>query len=172
MPFWIYAAVAAAYLPCFILLAKNGERGEPLSRRLGRALLLLLFPASQLLLLAGLYPPFAPRESVPGPADLLPPLLLCLLSGLGLAATLRYVTRSMALRSRNEALQRRIGEQSAYYARLGEQDRQLRRFRHDLDNHLYTIRILLRDGKREEAADYAERLSRLQREALGEEAEP
>lgn len=172
MPFWIYAAVSAAYLPCFVLLAKNGGDGEPLRRRVGMALLLLLFPVSQLLLLAGLYPPLAPRDSVPRPADLFPPLLLCLLSGLGLAATLRYVIRSMALRSRNAALQRRIEEQLARYKSLGEQDRAIRRFRHDLDNHLYTIRILLRDGRREEAADYAGRLSRLQREALGEEAEP
>ena len=47
-----------------------------------------------------------------------------------------------------------------------------RRLRHDLDNHLYTVRILIEDGRAEEAARYARELAAAQKSALqGGEAE-
>ena len=41
----------------------------------------------------------------------------------------------------------------------------VRKMRHDIDNHLYTIRSLLAMGKTDEAEDYARYLKILQDEA-------
>ena len=166
------------YLFCqALLLAALVFVGRTLQRRRegasGGALLFLLFPLSQLLLLAGLFRPVSTGQlPLRQTTMLLLALLLCVLADLGLAAAMVVVSRRAALEGRGRALQAQIREQSAYYARLAASHEQIRRLRHDLDNHLYTVRILIEDGRAEEAARYARELAAAQKSALqGGEAE-
>lgn len=165
------------YLFCqALLLSALVFAGRTLMRRRegasGGTLLFLLFPFSQLLLLAGLFRPVSTGQLPLVPAALLLALLLCVLADLGLAAAMVVVSRRAALEGRSRALQAQIREQGAYYARLAASHEQIRRLRHDLDNHLYTVRILIEDGKTEEAARYARELAAAQKVALqGGEAE-
>ena len=75
------------------------------------------------------------------------------------------------LRAEKRALEQTISDQGAYYAAVAAHYEQVRRLRHDLDNHLYTIRILLDDGKTAEAAQYAAELSRTEQSALQAEVD-
>ena len=118
-------------------------------------LLFFLFPLSQIILLLGIYLPGTASVSLP---HILIPVVLCIASDAALAAALRYTARRASLQAENRAMEQKIDEQSRYYTALSEHYRAVRRVRHDIDNHLYTIRILAEDGKTEEATRYAEQL--------------
>ena len=56
-------------------------------------------------------------------------------------------------------LEQQAASQKEQYAALAEHYDEMRRLRHDIDNHLYTIRSLLADGKLSDASQYADALS-------------
>ena len=59
------------------------------------------------------------------------------------------------LKARNDLLARQIDRQNEHYAALTAQYENLRRIRHDISSHLYTMQLLLQEGQYDEAAAYS-----------------
>ncbi len=132
------------------------KQSSRLSEKKGlRLFLFLLFPVSQLLLLTGIF--LCGTDPV-RPIHIILPVLLCILSDAVLAAALRYTGKRASLLAENRIMEQKIEDQSRYYAALADHYQAVRRVRHDIDNHLYTTRILVEDGKTEEAILYADSL--------------
>ena len=128
------------------------------------ALLYALFPASQVFLLFSRF--FSVNDS---PAnDALTSVMLvalCLAADAAIALSLRSVRRSAALRAEKEALDKQIRLQEEYCLSLAEHFAHLRTLRHDLSNHLLTVKILAEEGRFSEAEAYMEQM-RAQNAAL------
>lgn len=167
----LYLFCQALLLAGLVLVGRVLGRLHSRAAGSGQTLLFLLFPLSQLLLLAGLFLPFSRGGLLVRPQVILLAVLFCVLADLGLAAAMHFIFRAAELQARNRLLEGQISAQSAYYKALAGQYEQLRRLRHDLDNHLYTIRILIADGEPEEAARYAAALAQTEQAALLEEEE-
>ena len=70
-----------------------------------------------------------------------------------------YRTASNAeLRARSEMLEDQIKSQGSYYNQLVSTYTDIRRMRHDIDNHLYTIRALVDSGNTKDAVEYADKV--------------
>ncbi len=78
-----------------------------------------------------------------------------LASDVCLVAAARVYSMNSQLQARTEILEEEVGFQRDYYAQLSSTFESIRRMRHDIDNHLYTMQALLADGKVEEATEYA-----------------
>ncbi len=132
-----------------------------LSRRLnGQALerqwlVLMAFPVSQCIALFAFFYNYMdlalPHHSV----NLIVTVAVFVLADVALVQSLRVSERNAAMRARNEILEEQIGAQKHYYAQLTESYENIRKMRHDIDNHLYTMQALLKEGQVEEAASYA-----------------
>ena len=73
----------------------------------------------------------------------------------GWIVAMAAVSHSAALKTQNDLLQEQVTAEQEHYSALTANYEEIRRLRHDIDNHLFTIRALLSDGKSEEAAAYA-----------------
>ena len=117
-------------------------------------LIFLLFPASQILLL---HTRFFSEELETGASFWLL-LLLCAAADAALAVAVRSVRKSAELRAEKESLDRQIKSQEEYSRSLAEHYEHMRALRHDLANHVYTVKILAGEGRTEEAAAYIDDL--------------
>ncbi len=147
-------------LGAIAVIARNFQkryRGEVAGREW---LLLLLFPVSQYFLLSGWYASGAVTGIFTNSRYLTAAILLCVAADVALAITLYAAAHNAELRARNALLEEQIDAQQSFYQHLSESYEQLRRLRHDIDNHLYTVKILLEEGRTAEARDYAEELQR------------
>ena len=121
-------------------------------------LLLLLFPLSQYVLLTGWFPRGGVTVDHARLEYLALTILLCIGSDIALYLTLNASARSAQIKARNELLQAQIDSQQEYYKDLAGYYESLRRLRHDISNHMYTIGILLEEGRTAEAGEYAAEL--------------
>jgi hypothetical protein len=156
------------YLTAVIVPPEQLQSGIRSGRYEYQALWYALYLFCQALLLAGLFLPLSRGGLLVRPQVILLAVLFCVLADLGLAVAMHFIFRAAELQARNRFLEGQITAQSAYYKALAGHYEQLRRLRHDLDNHLYTIRILIADGKPEEAARYAAALAQSEQAALRE----
>lgn len=69
--------------------------------------------------------------------------------------SMKRTVAAARLEVENAALSRQVTAQEKYYTGLEKQFTAIRQIRHDISNHLYTIRSLLSEGKHEEAERYA-----------------
>ncbi len=76
-----------------------------------------------------------------------------------LIAAARVYSRNGQLKARTEILEEEVGFQKDFYEQLSSTYEGVRKMRHDIDNHLYTMKALLADGKVEEASEYAEKVA-------------
>jgi sensor histidine kinase regulating citrate/malate metabolism len=67
---------------------------------------------------------------------------------------------------RNELLEHQMSDQEAYYRGLTASYEEIRKMRHDIDNHLYTMQALIGDGKVSQASDYMKQIIKEDRSAL------
>lgn len=123
-------------------------------------LLLLLFPISQYVLLSGWFSPENVSANFRNSGYLALCILLCVAADLALVVLLRHTARMAELRTRTELLEKQIDSQQGYYQDLTQTYEDLRHMRHDIANHLFTVKILLEQGRAEEAGAYAEELRR------------
>ena len=130
------------------------SRGETFNRQV---FLFLLFPISQYFAFAGWFIPDPPYINVSA-GFAFTGVVLFLAADVGLYFAMSAVSRTAALRVQNELLQSQITAEQGHYASLAENYEDIRRMRHDIDNHLYTIRALLTDGNVEEASRYADEI--------------
>lgn len=100
------------------------------------------------------------HEKVDTPTQLvLFSLILCVLSDILLIWMLIRSARASRTEMENVMLTRQIEEEKKYYTSLNAQYETIRRMRHDISNHIYTVEALLSEQKIEEAEEYTERLS-------------
>lgn len=131
-----------------------------LSRR--QLLLYTLFPLSHLVLLAGWFRFLAinPKENYLLFLELA--FALCIIADAAMFYTLKATAQRARLQAENELLTRQIDIQKKHYVSLTSQYEGIRRMRHDIDSHLHTMHILLKQGQSEEATKYAAALQEQQ----------
>lgn len=89
-------------------------------------------------------------------------IFLCIVGNSALFITIRAMQSKSDLKAENRSLETMVKTQEEYYSALTDQYEDIRKMRHDIANHMYTISILLEDGKGDEAAEYARELSERQ----------
>ncbi len=88
----------------------------------------------------------SPRESY----KMWPAAFACFATNLGCIALAEYFTISIQQNMERKNLML----QKSYYEELEQNQTEIRRFRHDMNNHLSVIQTLLRSGNQEEAGQY------------------
>lgn len=117
-----------------------------------------LFPASQFVVIASWFMLFLDGPSVRVTAMQTVAVLLCAAADAALYFAVRSRVQRAELRAENALLEKQIDGQKEHYAALTAQYEDIRRMRHDIDNHLRTIHILLQNGQNSAAAAYAAEL--------------
>ena len=72
-------------------------------------------------------------------------------------------TSLAALQAENDLLAQQIDHQKEHYAAITAQYENIRRIRHDIANHLYTMDLLLKEGQYAKAQDYFAEVSQVSR---------
>ncbi len=129
------------------------------SRQWWRYALFLVFPLSQGILF---YMCFFRQQTAMTPGRAISGAvlaMLCLLADGALWVAVRSLAGSAELKARLEAEERHLALQEEYYEQLIRRYEQVRRLRHDQANHVYTLKILLEEGRYEDAAAYARELN-------------
>ncbi len=80
------------------------------------------------------------------------------LADLALIYMIRISASRAELKIRSEMLEEQVRSQGNYYDQLASTYAGMRRMRHDIDNHLYTIRALIDNGRTEDAVSYADKV--------------
>lgn len=148
----VYLSLYALLLWIFALIFNR--RANRLS-----AVELLLFaalPFSQCVLLTwGLYPMFYGEVLW---VRILA-LIFCVVTDVGLYLAIRQMAQRAEFREKSRQLARQVEDQKEHYKAITRQYADMRTLRHDIANHMHTIRILLREGEHQQAEKYAEELS-------------
>ena len=87
-------------------------------------------------------------------------IILYLASDIVLYVSMQMASRNAELNVRNEILEEQVRDQEDYYRELTRNYEDIRKMRHDIDNHLYTMQALLEEGQIEEAAMYSQRVAK------------
>lgn len=119
-----------------------------------------LFPVTQYILLTLLFRQASMFSGLVDMLFLFCSVIFCTGADIALYSTMVRSAQNTELRVRNEMLEDQIAAQGAHYEELTSQYENIRRLRHDIDNHVYTINILLKEGKTREAEQYALELHR------------
>ena len=155
LPFYVeYLLCQGILVLAVIFLLRRFEKGAEryISRR--DLFLFLLFPVNQYILLTGWYLNFVDDLS---PRQLIVTLIVLVFSIVTDIILFRMVLRisdNAKLKAEKELLTQQIAVKNQYYQALAENYRDMSRMRHDIANHVYTVRVLLEDGKRDEALRY------------------
>lgn len=151
----IYVCVVAFLQMLFILIVRMFRRRyDSLHDRIPW-LLFAVFPISQLTNLMGTFRGYLADESSWRPENVIPSLLVCVIADIALYFAIRMLSDRTELRVRNELLEDQLSDQQSYYRELSSSFEEIRRMRHDIANHLYTMKALISEGKTEEAEEYA-----------------
>ena len=118
-------------------------------------LLFAVFPISQLIILVGVFRNYSADETLWSPANVIPSLIVCVIADIALYFAVRMVSDRTELRVRNDLLEDQLADQQSYYRELSSSFEEIRKMRHDIANHLYTMKALITEGKTDEAEDYA-----------------
>lgn len=116
-------------------------------------LLLPIFPVCQFATMAVFYNAYIEIGSISG--HILWMILIYVVSDIVLFFTIRTMTRNAELSARNSVLEEQVNSQAAYYEQLAGSYEEIRRMRHDIDNHLYTVQALVAEGRVEQALQYS-----------------
>ena len=125
-------------------------------------LLLCGYPMSQLILLAGWLQLGAEGIDRGRTFFLLLACGACLAADAALYRTVRGMTQRVQLEAQNASLEKQIDLQKEHYNALTAQYEGIRRMRHDIENHMHTIHILLQENRTEDATAYAAELRQRQ----------
>lgn len=155
----LYLFLNLILLTFFVFAARmvqKRRRGEVIGQL---SLLFVLYPISQYIAILGWFTPLSDGVHTDRPLVFLLALGLFIIADVGLVVAFNASARSAELRLKTEMLEQQAAAQKEQYAALAEHYDEMRRLRHDIDNHLYTIRSLLDDGKLSDASQYAQALS-------------
>jgi sensor histidine kinase regulating citrate/malate metabolism len=93
-------------------------------------------------------------------------VVIDLLADAALLYTIRMTANNTELRIRSEMLEDQIHSQGNYYHHLASTYADIRKMRHDIDNHIYAMEGLLDRGDFQDAKDYIHRLSEQDKAAV------
>ena len=157
--FYVEYLICSAILLLIVIRAMEAlERKTENSISDRERLLFLLFPISQYILLTGWYLNFVEDLSLSQLAATLLVVLFCVVTDILLYRAIMRTSDNARLRAQNELMEQQISARNEYYQLLAQNYSDMSKLRHDIASHVYTIRILLEDGKRAEALQYAEEL--------------
>lgn len=147
-------SVLLAILLLAVRILKQRHRGIAFSRQI---MLFALFPVSQYFVLTGWFLNRIPYLNLGTPLNRFS-IFVLLAADTALLVSIQATARSAALEVQNHYLQEQISAEQTHYAHLVENYESIRQMRHDIDNHLYTIKALLSEGNTEDAARYAQEI--------------
>lgn len=155
----IFLSASAFFLWMFTLLMNRYKY-----RLSGREwALYLLFPISQCLLLYGWMLLCRLDFSANRMWILLAGLITCVAADAALFTAVRGMAQRVELQAENDLLAQQIDRQKEHYAAITAQYENIRRIRHDIANHLYTMDLLLKEGRYAQAQDYFAEVSQVSR---------
>ena len=121
--------------------------------------LYLLFPFSQYLLLFGWLRVCLSEMTFPRAGYVLAAMLVCMAADAALYFAVRGMAQRSELKARNDLLSGQIDRQKEHYAAITAQYENIRRMRHDIAKHLYTMQALLQSERYQDAAAYSDEIS-------------
>lgn len=134
-----------------------GRWNLALSKRL-QGVMFLIFPVSQLAAICLYFSSYKDLAAEFHPWYVFPVVLIYLIADIALFFSLRMSEKNAVMTARTEILEEEIAFQKNYHAQLASSYEQIRKLRHDIDNHLYTIQTMLKSGQSDEAARYAQEI--------------
>ena len=123
------------------------------------SLLFLLFPISQFVTILTYFAMYKNLDVPMNPWEIFPSIIIFLLADIALMFAFRTADRNTEMKVRNEILEEQISFQKDYYSELSASYEEIRKMRHDIDNHVYTMRAMMDAGRTEEAAAYVRELA-------------
>jgi len=120
-------------------------------------LLFIIFPFSQMMMFMVFWRAYL-YVSQNDPWQVILILAIDILADAALIYTFYKTASNTELRIRSEMLEEQIRSQENYYDQLASTYTSIRRMRHDIDNHLYTMRALLDHGSTKDAMEYADKV--------------
>ena len=121
-------------------------------------LLFSIFPFSQCFSIWGWISSYNQYNSVRKMNFIILMIFVFFMADLALIYMIRAASSRAELRIRSEMLEEQVRSQGNYYDQLASTYAGMRRMRHDIDNHLYTIRALIDNGETEDAVSYADKI--------------
>jgi signal transduction histidine kinase len=125
----------------------------------------ILFPASQVYALFVWFNQYAAYGNYDTRKAIVM-VVIDLLADAALLYTIRMTANNTELRIRSEMLEDQIHSQGNYYHHLASTYADIRKMRHDIDNHIYAMEGLLDRGDFQDAKDYIHRLSEQDKAAV------
>lgn len=116
--------------------------------------LYLAFPLSQYLLLFGWLRVCMSEMTKARTVYVLIAMLVCVAADAGLYLAIRSMAQRSELTAKNKILASQLSRQKEHYGAITTQYKNIRRMRHDIASHLYTIESLVQAGQTEHAAAY------------------
>lgn len=158
LAYLLYLFTNGILLATIVVVSRSIRRKYSGELNRGLFLLFLLFPISQYVAYAGWFTPMKDDLVTQRPYFMMIALILGIVADVLLAFSVKATARSAVLETRNELLEQQVKAEQEHYSALTANYEDIRHMRHDIDNHLYTIKSLLEDGKTEDAAQYADQL--------------
>lgn len=116
--------------------------------------LFLLFPLSQAIAMCGWWPSYLQYYTFGNPYIVLALTVLNLLADVALIYTIRQTASNTEIRISNRFLNEQIRSQEHYYEQLASTYSNIRKMRHDIDNHIYAVEGLLKSNEIHKASEY------------------
>lgn len=121
--------------------------------------LYLLFPLSQYMLLFGWLRVCLSEMTFPRAGYVITAMLACMAADAALYIAVRGLAQRGELKARNNLLSLQLDRQKEHYAAITAQYENIRRMRHDIAKHLYTMQALLQSGQYQSAAAYSDEVA-------------
>lgn len=151
---YLFVSFAILFTAAVIMKKSDNKRKYPLSYSL-----LVVIPFAIEIFLIYSWVKTLTGEDPTHTALLVVVVFICILGNIAMFNAVTTTQKRNELKAQNDSLEAFIKAQDNYYSALTAQYESIRKMRHDIANHMYTINILLEDGKGEEAAEYAKELS-------------
>lgn len=119
-------------------------------------LLFMVFPISQFASVWLFFSSYKDLQTDYNPWYVLPVVLIYLIADVALFFSLRMSEKNAIIMAKTELLEEEIAFQKKYHSQLASSYEQIRKLRHDIDNHLYTVQTMLKAGQSKAAAQYAQ----------------
>ena len=161
-PFLVQLAVFAIFLTtdAFLMWIFTLLMNRYKNRFSGKEWLLYLsFPISQYVLMWGWMILCRMDFSLRRVLVMLLGLAVCVVADAALFAAIRGMAQRSELKAKNDLLTRQIDLQKEHYSAITAQYENIRRIRHDISSHLYTMEALLKKGQYAEATAYSAEVS-------------
>ena len=121
--------------------------------------LYLLFPFSQYMLLFGWFRVCLSEMTFPRAGYVIAAMLVCMAADAALYLAVRGMAQRSELKAKNDLLPAQINRQKEHYAAITAQYESIRRMRHDIAKHLFTMQTLLQAGQYQNAATYSDEVA-------------